>query len=79
MNGKYQFQALAFSLTNILQVELDLTNASNSYSIYIYSRGWFYSHLIGMSRVGYYNMRQLQMFQKVEYDGGPIFKVVLEC
>ena len=26
-----------------------------------------------------HNMRQLQMFQKVEYDGGPIFKVVLEC
>ena len=24
-------------------------------------------------------MRQLQMFQKVEYGGGPIFKVVLEC
>ena len=51
MNGKYQFQALAFSLTNILQVELDLTSASNSYSIYIYSRGWFYSHLIGTYRV----------------------------
>ena len=25
------------------------------------------------------DMRQLQMFQKVEYGGGPIFKVVLEC
>ena len=25
------------------------------------------------------NMRQLQMFQKVESGGGPIFKVVLEC
>ena len=24
------------------------------------------------------DMRQLQMFQKVEYGGGPIFKVVLE-
>ena len=24
------------------------------------------------------HMRQLQMFQKVEYGGGPIFKVVLE-
>ena len=24
-------------------------------------------------------MRQLQMFQKVEYGGGPIFKVILEC
>ena len=24
-------------------------------------------------------MRQLQMFQKVEYGGEPIFKVVLEC
>ena len=24
-------------------------------------------------------MRHLQMFQKVEYGGGPIFKVVLEC
>ena len=24
-------------------------------------------------------LRQLQMFQKVEYGGGPIFKVVLEC
>ena len=23
--------------------------------------------------------RHLQMFQKVEYGGGPIFKVVLEC
>ena len=26
-----------------------------------------------------HNMGQLQMFQKVEYGGGPIFKVVLEC
>ena len=26
-----------------------------------------------------HNMRQLQMFQKIEYGGGPIFKVVLEC
>ena len=25
------------------------------------------------------DMRQLQMFQKVESGGGPIFKVVLEC
>ena len=25
------------------------------------------------------DMRQLQMFQKAEYDEGPIFKVVLEC
>ena len=25
-----------------------------------------------------HNMRQLQMFQKVEYGGGPIFKIVLE-
>ena len=25
------------------------------------------------------DMRQLQMFQKVEYGGGLIFKVVLEC
>ena len=25
------------------------------------------------------HMRHLQMFQKVEYGGGPIFKVVLEC
>ena len=25
------------------------------------------------------DMRQLQMFQKVEYGGGPIFKVVQEC
>ena len=24
-------------------------------------------------------MRQLQMFEKVEYGGGPIFNVVLEC
>ena len=24
-------------------------------------------------------MRQLQMFQKVEFCGGPIFKVILEC
>ena len=24
-------------------------------------------------------LRQLQVFQKVEYGGGPIFKVVLEC
>ena len=24
-------------------------------------------------------MRQLQMFQKVEYGEGPIYKVVLEC
>ena len=26
-----------------------------------------------------HNMNQLQMFQKVGYGGGPIFKVVLEC
>ena len=25
------------------------------------------------------DMRQLQMFQKIEYVGEPIFKVVLEC
>ena len=25
------------------------------------------------------DMRQLQMFQKVEHGGEPIFKVVLEC
>ena len=25
------------------------------------------------------DMKQLQIFQKVEYGGGPIFKVVLEC
>ena len=25
------------------------------------------------------DMRHLQMFQKVEFGGGPIFKVVLEC
>ena len=27
----------------------------------------------------YETLRQLQMFQKVEFGGGPIFKVVLEC
>ena len=26
-----------------------------------------------------HSMNQLQMFQKVGYGGGPIFKVVLEC
>ena len=49
-------------LTNILQVELDLTNASNSYSIYIYSRGWFYHHLLGRSIRGYYNIQRIQYF-----------------
>ena len=32
-----------------------------------------------LNKQGGKDMRQLQMFQKVEYGGGPIFKVALEC
>ena len=32
-----------------------------------------------LNKQGGKDMRQFQMFQKIEYGGGPIFKVVLEC
>ena len=35
--------------------------------------------MIGLGSNKKLHMRQLQMLQKVEYGGGPFFKVVLEC
>ena len=39
----------------------------------------FFCQTFLMSTALAVDMRQLQMFQKVEYGGEPIFKVILEC
>ena len=69
----YTWSQSKISLLNPLKIGSKLTFAGCSGLQLLYS-AMFIVH----SELNYY-MTQLQIFQKVEYGGGPIFKLVLKC